>query len=337
MLVFKMVLHSTDKYFSFLTIFVIGIAIVLPGCREKDYSSVPFHLSSTVDTTTAAVGDIVHFQVWVEGAGNKKIDFPQYRVDNPNISIGNRRMIEGEFRDNYGVEFEITFWDTGSFELPPYSVDILTSSGDSVDFSMVTDPIFVEVISVLTDPQPGLKDIKPPVPIPIVIPFRLIFKVIVLIIIVGITIWLWKKRVPTIREKETQYIPTRPPFEIAMERLSKLKKCTFETDQSIEKYYSWLSFIVKEFIEYQYFVRAIEMTTEEIEMSRRLIPVDVQLFVEVIEVLKRSDFVKFAKFRPSKDRCKKDLEVIEKFIQFSKLEWGIKTKSTEFGAMNERI
>ncbi len=326
---------SHFKYFSFLII--IGMAIVLPGCVDKDYSSVPFHLSSTVDTTTAAVGDIVHYQVWVKGAGNKNIDFPQYHIDNPNISIGNRRMIEGEFQDNYGVEFEITFWDTGSLELPPYSVDILTSSGDSVDFSMVTDPIFIEVISVLTDPQPGLKDIKPPVPIPIVIPFRLIFKIIVLIVMVGMTIWLWEKRVPPIREKETPYIPARPPFEIAMERLSKLKKNTFKTDKSIEKYYAELSFIVKEFIEYQYFVRAIEMTTEEIEMSGRLIPVDVPLFVEVIEVLKRSDFVKFAKFRPSKDHCKKDLEVIEKFIQFSKLEWGMKTKSTEFEAMNERI
>ena len=99
-------------------------AVVLIGCGEKKMASKSFHVYGILDTAEVAIGDIARFQVWAMGAGERNIEFPRLELDDNNISVGEGKNLIGEDEGDKGIEFKLTFWDTGAFEIPPYVVKI---------------------------------------------------------------------------------------------------------------------------------------------------------------------------------------------------------------------
>ena len=110
---------------------------------------------------------------------------------------------------------------------------------------------------------------------------------------------MWRKRIHDENKKIEIAIPNRPPFEIAMDKLDTLSNENPSNAVALKKYYEDLSYLVREYVENQYFLRAIEMTTSEIEEAKFVIPVSNKKLDEVISILKRADLAKFAKFAPS--------------------------------------
>jgi hypothetical protein len=66
----------------------------------------------------------------------------------------------------------------------------------------------------------------------------------------------------------------------------------------VKEYHIQVSDIVRTYIEHRYAIFAMEMTSDEILRSLRLIIVDVQLKTKLSSVLILSDMVKFAKENP---------------------------------------
>ena len=194
------------------------IAVVLMGCGEGKIASKSFHVYSNLDTVDVAIGDIARFQVWAMGADERNIEFPRLEVDNANISVGEGQNLTGENEGDKGIEFQLTFWDTGAYDIPPYVVQILTEDGKEVDYAIPTDPVTVTVHSLISEAQPKLRDIKPPVPIPTIVPWKIILSLLGIGLSMAILFWMWRKRVKEEQiEKEEVFIPSRPPYEIAME------------------------------------------------------------------------------------------------------------------------
>ena len=298
------------------------IVVVLVGCGEGKIASKSFHVYSNLDTADVAIGDIARFQVWAMGADERNIEFPRLEVDNANISVGEGQYLTGENEGDKGIEFQLTFWDTGAFDIPPYVVQILTEDGKEVDYAIPTDPVTVTVHSLISEAQPKLRDIKPPVPIPTIVPWKIILSLLGIGLSMAILFWMWRKRVKEEQvEKEEVFIPSRPPYEIAMEKLDQLKEQTPTGPDQIKNFYAVLSYLVREYLEFQYFVRAIEMTTSEIEDARYLVPTDQEKLHNVITVLKRADLAKFARFQPDLNQSKEDLKMIEDFLKSTRLSW----------------
>ena len=298
------------------------IAVVLMGCGEGKIASKSFHVYSNLDTADVAIGDIARFQVWAMGADERNIEFPRLEVDNANISVGEGQNLTGENEGDKGIEFQLTFWDTGAYDIPPYVVQILTEEGKEVDYAIPTDPVTVTVHSLISEAQPTLRDIKPPVPIPSIVPWKIILSLLGIGLSMAILLWMWRKRVKEEQvEKEEVFIPSRPPYEIAMEKLDQLKEQTPTGPDQIKNFYAVLSYLVREYLEFQYFVRAIEMTTSEIEDARYLVPTDQEKLHDVITVLKRADLAKFARFQPDLNQSKEDLKMIEDFLKSTRLSW----------------
>ena len=298
------------------------IAVVLMGCGEGKIASKSFHVYSNLDTADVAIGDIARFQVWAMGAGERNIEFPRLEVDNANILVGEGQNLTGENEGDKGIEFQLTFWDTGAYDIPPYVVQILTEDGKEVDYAIPTDPVTVTVHSLISEAQPTLRDIKPPVPIPTIVPWKIILSLLGIGLSMAILFWMWRKRVKEGQvEKEEVFIPSRPPYEIAMEKLDQLKEQTPTGPDQTKNFYAVLSYLVREYLEFQYFVRAIEMTTSEIEDARYLVPTDQEKLHDVITVLKRADLAKFARFQPDLNQSKEDLKMIEDFLKSTRLSW----------------
>ena len=243
-------------------------------------------------------------------------------MDNANISVGEGQYLTGENEGDKGIEFQLTFWDTGAYDIPPYVVQILTEDGKEVDYAIPTDPVTVTVHSLISEAQPTLRDIKPPVPIPTIVPWKIILSLLGIGLSMAILFWMWRKRVKEEQiEKEEVFIPSRPPYEIAMEKLDQLKEQTPTGPDQIKNFYAVLSYLVREYLEFQYFVRAIEMTTSEIEDARYFVPTDQEKLHNVITVLKRADLAKFARFQPDLNQSKEDLKMIEDFLKSTRLSW----------------
>lgn len=295
---------------------------ILFGCEDRKDNSREFHVYAGLDTTEVVIGDITRFQVWAIGTGKRKIEFPPFEFDNKNISMSEIKETQGEFKDDRGIEFFLTFWDTGSYQLPPYNVHILSEESGEVDYSIQTDPMTVKVHSLITGINPKLKNIKPPVPIPTIIPWKIIFSLVGIVLCALALVWMWRQRIQNdIGDNEEIRIPHKPPYEIAMFKLEELRNKLPSNPDSIKKYYGELSYLIREYVENQYFLRAIEMTTSEIEEAKFLVPVDVKKIDNVIDVLKRADLAKFARFQPSISFCVGDLQVIDDFLRYTRLSW----------------
>ncbi len=89
-----------------------------------------------------------------------------------------------------------------------------------------------------------------------------------------------------------------------------------EIDSSIltKEYYSILSHVLREYLETKYFIRTLEMTTEEIESATNIFKFDKNYLAQVIRFLKESDKVKYAREIPNPEKMARDKEKIKNII-----------------------
>ncbi|OUW79946.1 MAG: hypothetical protein CBD77_01315 [bacterium TMED217] len=247
------------------------------------------YITSEVDTSKASIGDIIIWQIKSDNPSqDNKLEFPEIKIKSDSISIFSQKSI---FENNeiIGRTIEIAFWDTGSFYIPSYIVNVLDEKG-KFRYNLETEKIPIKVISILESlDDASVRPVKGPVAVKGIIHYRQIFLIILSLLIIFLIFWVWKKRIKNIYEKSKQSIK-KTAIEIAMERLSCLDSKGFSKD-----FYTELSHITREYIEYSSYIRTLEMTTEEIITNRNLFSVDENLFFDWITLLKKADLIKYAK------------------------------------------
>ena len=120
--------------------------------------------------------------------------------------------------------------------------------------------------------------------------------------------WTWKQRQP-VQYSKVDYTTMETPVERASRRLNELNSSGFS-----KEFYTGLSHISREYIETKYFVRALEMTTNEIAENRDLFPLDDEKFETWIRILHSSDMVKYARETSNTDQIKSDLTDVRSII-----------------------
>ena len=266
-----------------------------------------FTVNSKIDKEIAYIGDIIKWTILVENYEKRKFNFPIIPDQDESISIIKHQIIYNK-NDPIGIEFELTAWDTGKFTTPNFSFDIMKNN--EVDYSFQLDPIDFEIVSILTTiDQAEFKDIKGPVPVKNIFPFRKILYVLLLLVLMVAIILIWRKRISPEYEK-INYDFLEDPYERASRRIKEL-------DSSVltKEYYSTLSHVLREYIETKYFVRTLEMTTEEIENAIEIFQFEEENFFKIINFLKKSDQVKYARHAPIPEKMIQDKKEIEEIIQ----------------------
>ena len=262
---------------------------------------------SELDTTQGFIGDVIKWTVKVDGQTNEVIRFPELGEINDTITIRNQRLID-EDGILSGIQFEIMTWDTGQFVTPDYSIDILNLDG-TLDFSLKAESISFSISSILaaTD-QTDFRPIKGPVPVKGVIPTRAILLSLILIGTVAGMIWTWRQR-QRAQYQKIDYAVMEAPEDRALRRLKEL-----DASGLSKEYYADLSHISREYMETKYFIRALEMTTEEIHAFRSLFPMGESQFSQWVQFLNEADMVKYAREIPSKEKMSVDKEKISYLI-----------------------
>ena len=207
-----------------------------------------------------------------------------------------------------GVEFEIVAWDTGKFQTPSYSAKIFDDSKIS-SYDLEVEPIYFFVSSILEDLNISeFQDIKSPIPVKPLFPLKTILYVTALIIISGLIVLVWKKRDKP-RIIKANYAYAEDPNERAINRLKNLDSSMLAKD-----YYFQLSHIIREFLENKFYIRTLEMTTQEIISSKKIFPIDDDVFSDLVQFLSEADKVKYARVIPDAEKIRIHKNTIETFI-----------------------
>ena len=246
------------------------------------------NVSSEIDTSIANIGDIITWKIIAKNSNQKNVIFPDLMLKGDSISIRSQRSIitdEGEV----GRIIEMTFWDTGRFYTPQYQISILNNQGD-VKYGIKAKKLSLDIVSTITPSMNKVpRPVKKPIPVKGILPYEEILFIILIIIILISIFWVWKKRFKNIDQKII-HTYSKTPIEIARNRLSILNEKGFS-----KEFYTELSHITREFVEYTTYIRALEMTTEEIIQNKELFHFDLETFNDWITFLSKADMVKYAK------------------------------------------
>ena len=251
-------------------------------------NSKTINLSSEIDTSIANIGDIITWKIIAENSNQKNVIFPDLIVKGDSISIRSQRSIFTD-KGEVGRIIEITFWDTGRFFTPQYQISILNNQGH-LKYDLEVEKLSLDIVSIFSPSMnQGVRPLKKPVPVKEILPYKKILFIILIIIITTAIFWVWKKRLKNIYQKPIHKY-NKTPIDIARNRLSNLNEKGFA-----KEFYTELSHITREFVEYTTYIRALEMTTQEIIQNKELFLFDLKTFNNWITLLSKADMVKYAK------------------------------------------
>jgi len=168
--------------------------------------------------------------------------------------------------------------------------------------STFTSPIDLYVTTITVDTTQAYKPLMPPIEQPIAMKevFPWILGALLLLLAALVVWYLVKHRKPKVDENgEPIKGPVVPPYTKAIGDLESLKQQKLWQAGKIKEYYSGLTDIAREYIEGQFGVNAVEMTTDEILEQVSELHLDEQLFGKLKGTMELADLVKFAKYAAS--------------------------------------
>ncbi len=209
---------------------------------------------------------------------------------------------------------------------------------DSMQARLETRPLQLVVQLLPVDEQEGPKDIKKPYKIPVtwqeVVMWSGLALVLAALIWLAITYWLKRKAgkgLPEIKRK-----PAEPAHVFALRELNALKEARLWQQGRVKEYYTRLTDILRNYLEYRYGIRALERTTPEtLEALKDTGFNDNRLSGMLENILQTGDLVKFAKFIPQPDVNESLLLDAYVFVNETKESWKKETEGEQLQESGE--
>ena len=248
----------------------------------------------TPDSTKFLIGEQINVLLQAKAPKDSVIEWPLLTDTIGKLEVVSRSKIDTLLKDDYQVisqNYKLTQFDSGSYMLNPIRFII----GDSV---MYTKPKMLDVGTVVVDTtKQKMYDIKGIIEVGYtfmeLLPYILLFLLFAILLYLGYR--YWEKLKP---QEKRVFIPKIPPFDTAMHNLKKLDEARLLKEGNVKEYYVRLTDILRNYIEDELDIPAMESTTFEIMNSIKTRKISKDTREKIEELLKESDFVKFAKFEP---------------------------------------
>jgi hypothetical protein len=260
------------------------------------------------DTNNVLIGDQININLTVNSDQKTKIYLPLIPDTLGKIEVISRSKIDTVISEkNFTLKqnYVVTSFDSGSFTFPSLTI-LYERNGQTTLNTLYSDSLILNFNTVAVDTSQAIKDIKPPLEEPYTladfIDYILIGLGIIAIILIIIFILRKRKKKSNIIQ---DYDPKIPAYLIALEDLKKLENEKYWQKGQLKKYYTILTEILRLYLERQFSIPALEMTTDEILASlknysssnSKKINFDDEIIKTIEPVLKIADMVKFAKYQ----------------------------------------
>ncbi len=298
---------------------LIALLILTLGINFRAYTQL-ITVNSSIDRDSIMIGEQVNFNLTVLKDDSLNVLFPLLQ----DTITGDIEIISDEGIDTTEENgktklvrlMKITSFNEGLQIIPPQPVAF---RGEGITDTVFSSPVYLHVYSPAIDTTQAIKPIKPPVNTPLnfaeIMPWMLwgFLGMLGLSLIIAV-IWLLLHKeklakIFTSVKEEAAHV-------VAFRDLDKLKEEKLPEHGKTKEFYSRLTEIIRRYIEKQYGIPAMEITTiETLELFSKSNPDD-QLLDEMLEqLLQLGDLVKFAKQDPSPLENQTNLNNAYLFVQ----------------------
>lgn len=277
------------------------------------------------DKDSALIGDYLHLKL-ESTYKNGEVFFPILKDSLGNgfevIEKSNEQIIDTLNQKYKTQEYTITQFDAGNYQFAPMQFLYKTNT-NSID-TLYSNSFGVSILTVAIDTLQDIKPIKtvifPPFEFKEFIPL-IIGCIVLLAIIIFAIIW-WRRR----QKNAPQKIVLTPEdiYEYTLKELEllKAKQLWSEADLSglkTKEHHLRLSDLLKGYLEVRFEILAMESTTNEIILSLEKKKSIKSSSINMLEeILKHSDLVKFAKWKPDNESCEKVMNEAIIFVNQTK-------------------
>lgn len=213
----------------------------------------------------------------------------------------------------------MTTFDTGYVEIPKIGLKYSKSVNDTTSYTCYTNYMDIYVQAVSIDTTVAYRPIKTPIKQNITFEETIPYAggAIILAGLILLAIYLIKKFRKRERIEEEEVKPQIPAIVTARERLSQLKESNLWQSGNSKEYYTDLTDIAREYLEGQFNIDAVEMTSDEILSEVRKLQFGNSVFAKLQDTLTTADLVKFAKANPSPSQNEAAFNDINSFVEDS--------------------
>ena len=268
----------------------------------------------TLDTNIILIGEQTIFKIECLDI-NKTINWPLFNdTIVEGIEIISKSEIDTISNSNadkktysFSQEYLITSWDSGAYYIAPIKLNP----------NLSTEGLLLNVMSVNTDQNADIKDIKEPLDAEYELKDFMIWIILLLTII--LIIYLLNKYVFNKKEKVEKKIIKKiiPAHITALKELNHIEQKELWQSGKIKQYHSGISEILRKYMEHRFQFIALELTTDEI-LSYLKKTISIEEHLELKQILQRADLAKFAKSKPNEEENKQSMELAKRFIDKTK-------------------
>lgn len=281
------------------TVVLKVIAILIISSNNMSLAAQEVSVSAAIDNKQIKIGKQANIYLKVIAQSGTQVVFPEFKdtITN-NIELVSSGKIDTSIAGNQLIferKLTITAFDSGYFPIPPFVFKLKNDSSKKFE----TEALLIAVQTIPVDTTLAIKAIKGPID-----PDWSIYEIqneiligLLGLIAIAILIYFLKKRKKAEINTAVPQI-VRPAHEIALEALDQIKSKKLWQQGQVKEYHIAVSDTVRMYIEKRYNINAMEMTSDEILRSLRLIIADVHIKTKLSALLILSDMVKFAKEQP---------------------------------------
>lgn len=193
-------------------------------------------------------------------------------------------------------------FDTGQVQVPPIALKYARSFDDPNRLKAYTDPIRLYSTTMTVDTTLAYKPIVEPIAAPV--KFKEVFPWILgalVLVLIALGIWYWSKHRKPKVDADGNIVrgPVIPPYDKAVGDLKRLREEKIWQSGKVKEYFSSLTDIAREYIEGQFGVNAVEMTTDDILEEIKPLHFSQETYDKLKDTMEVADLVKFAKYSAS--------------------------------------
>ena len=211
-------------------------------------------------------------------------------------------------------------FDTGQIQVPAVGLTYAKSFDDPMRMQAFTEPIDLYATTIAVDTLQPYKPIVGPIDAPIQMKevFPWILGVLLLaLIVVGVLYWRKHRKTKVDADGNIVRGPVIPPYDKAVDDLKRLREEKMWQSGKVKEYFSTLTDIAREYIEGQFGVNAVEMTTDDILEEVKPLRFSSETYNKLKETMEVADLVKFAKYSAANLESENAMNSMTEFVNES--------------------
>ena len=211
-------------------------------------------------------------------------------------------------------------FDTGQIQVPAVGLTYAKSFDDPDRLKAYTDPINLYSTTITVDTTMAYKPIVEPIAAPV--QMKEVFPWILAVLLLALAvfgIWYWRKHRKTKVDADDNIVrgPVIPPYDKAVGDLENLRQQKLWQSGKVKEYFSSLTDIAREYIEGQFGVNAVEMTTDDILEEVKPLHFSQETYNKLKETMEVADLVKFAKYSAANLESENAMSSMTEFVNES--------------------